>query len=182
MRTSGSRWWLRGDSEQTVIDAPAGLVYRLIADMPRMGEWSPECQRVEWTEGTTEPAVGATFVGHNRGGPKQMMRWSRAGRVVAAEDGNEFAFVTEEGGRESTVWRYQLQPTDEGTRVTESYEVRWIPAWARVLDIPTNRHRELSDSMGITLSRLKKAAEAAALRPAPPTPGSSVSPTKENAE
>jgi hypothetical protein len=33
--------------------------------------------------------------------------------------------------------------------VTESYEVRWIPAWARVLDVPTSRHRGLKEAMAI---------------------------------
>jgi hypothetical protein len=108
------------------------------------------------------------------------MRWSRAGRVLAGECGKEFAFVTEEGGRESTVWRYTLEPTDGKTRVTEAYEVRWIPAWARILDIPTNRHRELSEAMRVTLSRLKTAAEAEASGPTLPTPQSSRSSTKEN--
>ena len=124
-----------------------------------MGEWSPECERVEWTDGTTVPAEGARFVGHNRGGPFNLFRWSRGGRVLAADPGREFAFVTEEGGRESTVWRYRFQPVEGGTRVTESYEVKWIPAWARIVDVPTNRHRELQGAMRHTLEQLKTAAE-----------------------
>jgi hypothetical protein len=51
----------------------------------------------------TGPAAGAKFVGHNRGGPFKLMRWSRHGRVLTAEPGREFTFITEEGGRESTV-------------------------------------------------------------------------------
>ena len=94
-----------------------------------------------------------------------MMRWSRRGRVLTADRGREFAFVTEEGGRESTVWRYRFETVEEGTRVTESYEVRWIPAWARLLDIPTNRHRELHEAMRHTLGQLKTAAEAPASSP-----------------
>ena len=31
--------------------------------------------------------------------------------------------MTEEGGRESTEWRYRLEPLEGGTRVTESYTV-----------------------------------------------------------
>jgi hypothetical protein len=88
------------------------------------------------------------------------MRWSRHGRVLAAERGRQFAFATEEGGRESTVWRYRFEPVDGGTRVTESYEVKKIPVWARLLDVPTNRHRELLEGMRHTLARLKIAAEA----------------------
>jgi len=84
------------------------------------------------------------------------------GGVRAADPGREFAFVTEEGGRESTVWRYRFEPVVGGIHITESYEVRWIPAWARMLDIPTNRHRELHEAMGHTLGQLKTAAEAPA--------------------
>ena len=101
-------------------------------------------------------------VGHNRGGPFHLFRWSRQGRVLTAEPGRELAFVTEEGGRESTVWRYRFEPFEGGTRVTESYEVRWIPAWARIVDVPANRHRELHDAMSHTLERLKATAEAGA--------------------
>jgi hypothetical protein len=160
MPASKDRWWLTRDSQQIVISTSPGRIYGLVSDLPRMGEWSPECERVEWTDGATVAAEGARFIGHNRGGPFRLMRWSRRGRVLAADPGREFAFATEEGGRESTVWRYCFEPAEGGTRVTESYEVRWIPAWARMLDIPTNRHRELHEAMSHTLGRLKTAAEA----------------------
>ena len=159
-----SRWWLRQDSHSVVIEAPAESIYDLVADLPRMGQWSPECQRVEWLEGSTGPSEGATFVGHNRGGPGGLMKWSRRGRVISAEPGREFAFVTEEGGRDSTEWRYRLEPVGGATRVTESYLVRWIPTWARILDVPTNRARELREAMAHTLGRLKSAAESTPAR------------------
>jgi hypothetical protein len=153
------RWWLTEDSEELVMNATPEHIYGLVADLPRMGQWSPECQGVEWEAGSSVAAEGARFVGHNRGGPRNLMRWSRHGRVLVADLGQQFAFVTEEGGRESTVWRYRFEPVDGGTRVTESYEVKRIPAWARVLDVPTNRHRELMEGMRHTLDRLKIAAE-----------------------
>ncbi|HEX3979858.1 MAG TPA: SRPBCC family protein [Acidimicrobiales bacterium] len=159
MPTTNGRWWLTTDSRHATIRATAEKVYDLVADLPRMGEWSPECQQVEWTDGSTEPVVGATFVGHNKGGPAGLMRWSRRGRVLAAERGRSFAFVTEEGGRESTEWRYTFEQVEGGTRVTESYNVRWIPTWARIVDVPTNRCKELAEAMEHTLDRLKAAAE-----------------------
>jgi uncharacterized membrane protein len=160
MAPKNQRWWLTADSESVVVDAPAERIYDLVADIPRMGEWSPECQRVDWTDDSDRPVPNATFIGHNRGGPMGLMKWSRRGRVLTADRGSEFAFVTEEGGRESTVWRYRFEPVGDGTRVTESYEVRWIPTWARIVDVPTNRHRELLESMRHTLQQLKTAAEA----------------------
>jgi uncharacterized membrane protein len=155
-----SRWWLRHDSRSVVIEAPAERVYALVADLPRMGDWSPECRVVEWLDGSTGPTVGATFIGHNKGGPGGLMKWSRRGRVLAADPGREFAFTTEEGGRESTEWRYRFESMESGTRVTESYRVWWIPTWARIVDVPTNRARELREHMGRTLEQLKSAAEA----------------------
>jgi uncharacterized membrane protein len=155
-----SRWWLRHDSHSVVIGAPAADIYALVADLPRMGEWSPECRQVEWLEGWDGPSEGARFVGHNQGGPRGLMKWSRRGRVVTAREGREFAFVTEEGGREGTEWRYRFETVADGTRVTESYTVSSIPAWARVVDVPTNRARELRDAMRQTLEQLKRAAEA----------------------
>jgi uncharacterized protein YndB with AHSA1/START domain len=159
MAGRSSRWWLTEDSTEVVVDAPPERIYDLVADLPRMGEWSPECQRVEWENGSREPEVGATFVGHNRGGPRGLMKWSRRGRVLVADRGREFAFVTEEGGRESTVWRYRFDARDAATTVTESYEVKRIPVWARIVDVPTNRARELVDGMEHSLARLKAAAE-----------------------
>ncbi len=121
MAETSTRWWLTQDSTETIIDAPPERIYALVADMPRMGEWSPECQRVEWLGGSDNPVVGATFIGHNEGGPANLMKWSRKGRVLAADPGREFAFVTEEGGRESTEWHYRFEPAERGTRVVESY-------------------------------------------------------------
>ena len=46
-----------------------------------------------------------------------------------------------------------------GTRVTESYTVDKIPVWARVMDVPLNRHGDLLKNMATTLDRLKAAAE-----------------------
>ncbi len=84
------RWWLTKGSEVIVIDTEPGAVYELVADLSRMGEWSPECEKVEWEEGATGPAVGAKFVGHNRTGPGKRIKWSRHGRVLSAEPGEEF--------------------------------------------------------------------------------------------
>jgi len=162
--TRSSRWWLRQDSHSVVIEAPAERIYALVADLPRMGEWSPECQRVEWLEGSDGPSAGARFVGHNRGGPGGLLKWSRRGRVLIADPGRWFAFVTEEGGREGVQWEYRFEPVEGGTRVTESYEVHRIPTWARIVDVPTNRARELREALRHTLERLKHAAETSSAR------------------
>ena len=160
MARKSSRWWLTEDSRETVVSAAPERIYGMVADLPRMGEWSPECRSVEWEGGAGASMEGARFVGHNRGGPLGLMKWSRRGRVLVADPGREFAFVTEEGGYEGTVWRYRFEAVEGGTRVTESYEVKRIPAWARVVDVPTNRARELREAMRHTLAQLKNTVEA----------------------
>jgi hypothetical protein len=161
MAPKNQRWWLTTDSVELEIDADADRLYGMVSDLPRIGEWSPECETVTWEGDVTEPVEGTTFLGHNAVGPGRRIRYKRHGTVLSAKPGREFTFITDEGGRPSTVWRYQFEPTGEGrTRVTESYEVRWIPTWARILDIPTNRHKELLRGMRTTLERLKATAEA----------------------
>jgi hypothetical protein len=167
MAVKNQRWWLTEDEVELLIAAEADVLYRMVSDLPRIGEWSPECLAVEWEGGITVPTEGSTFVGHNAVGPGRRIRYSRHGRVLTAQAGREFAFVTDEGGRESTVWRYRFEPAAGGTRVTESYEVRWIPVWARIIDVPLNRHRELVANMRTTLQRLKTAAEGATREPTP---------------
>ena len=159
MPPKNQHWWLTEDHVELVIEADADLLYDMVSDLPRIGEWSPECEVVEWEGTITAPVEGSTFVGHNAVGPGRRIRYSRHGRVLTAERGQEFAFITDEGGRESTMWRYRFEPAGGATRVTESYEVRWIPVWARILDVPLNRHKELVANMRTTLERLKLAAE-----------------------
>jgi hypothetical protein len=162
MAPKNQRWWLTEDSVELDIEADADVLYGLVSDLPRIGEWSPECESVEWEGDVTVPVPDTTFVGHNAVGPGRRIRYSRHGRVLVADAGREFAFVTDEGGRESTVWRYRFEPRGAGrTRITESYEVRWIPVWARIIDVPTNRHKELLAGMRTTLQRLKEAVEPA---------------------
>ena len=162
MAPKNQRWWLTEDQRRARHRSRAPTCStRMVSDLPRIGEWSPECESVDWEGDVTAPVEGTTFVGHNAVGPGRRIRYSRHGRVLVADPGREFAFITDEGGRPSTAWRYRFEPRGDGrTRVTESYEVRWIPTWARILDVPTNRHKELLEGMRTTLERLKAAAEA----------------------
>jgi hypothetical protein len=160
MAPRNQRWWLTEDSVSLDIDADAETLYAMVSDLPRIGSWSPECEGVDWEGDVTTPVEGTTFVGHNAVGPGRRIRYSRHGSVLEADPGRAFSFITDEGGRPSTVWRYTFEPLGKGrTRVTEGYEVRWIPTWARILDVPTNRHKELLRGMLTTLERLKAEAE-----------------------
>lgn len=147
--------------ERIEVSAPPTLVYDLISDMTRMGEWSPECRRCEWVGSASGPAVGAEFLGHNQVGP---YRWSVGGKVVAAERGREFAFTTYLQDRESTRWRYRFEPSNFGTLVSESYEYVWSTPLVRISDAVTPRKTMLHRGMRRTLQRIKAAAESGSPR------------------
>ena len=120
-----------------------------------MGEWSPECRAGGVARGVERPGRGARFIGHNQGGPGGLMKWSRRGRVITAEPGREFAFVTEEGGREGTEWRYRLEPVEGGTVVTESYTVSMDPGLGPHRRRPDQPGQRAARAMGHTLEQLK---------------------------
>ena len=96
------------------IAAPHDVVYDLIADVTRMGEWSPECYRCEWLDGVTAAVPGARFRGYNRRGG---LRWQKTAVIDTADRGREFGFTTvnDNTGRQETQWRYSMQPSPSGT-------------------------------------------------------------------
>jgi uncharacterized protein YndB with AHSA1/START domain len=140
-----------------VIDAPAATVYDLVADVTRMGDWSPECVKCEWKD---EPGqVGSTFRGSNRRGPA---RWSTVARVLVADRPKEFAFATIYRGDESTRWTYRLAG-DGPTELTESFESVRTPWLLGVVErlVLRDRQGQLERGIDETLARIKAAAEAA---------------------
>jgi uncharacterized protein YndB with AHSA1/START domain len=145
----------------THIDAAPERVWELLADLERMGEWSPECYRVEWLDGAKSPATpGARFRGWNK---FDRMSWSVTCSVKSAIPGRELAFSTILKGREGVRWRYQLEKTQSGTEVMESFEVVWLPFGARIAEDfrMRDRDRRREEAMRTTLARIKAIAEAA---------------------
>jgi hypothetical protein len=90
-------------------------LYELIADVTRMGEWSPESAGGEWLTG--EPGtVGSTFRGDNR---RPWMKWSTICTVITAEPGKRFAFAVKARGLPVSTWEYEITPRTGGCQVTE---------------------------------------------------------------
>lgn len=101
------------------IAAAPETVYDLVADITRMGEWSPENTGGEWLDGAAGPAVGARFKGRNR----RKAGWSTTATVTEAERGRAFAFAvgSRAPGRPDTTWRYTFTvATAGGCDVTET--------------------------------------------------------------
>ena len=145
------------------VHAPAERVYELVSDVRRMGEWSPETTKCVWLDGATGPAVGARFKGTNARG---FVRWSTKPKVVAADPGREFSFVTGHMGHDMTKWTYRFTPAESGaaTDVTESYELMRDNPWyfqmaERYLMRVDDRPADLERAMRETLERIKAVAE-----------------------
>lgn len=140
------------------VAAPADLVYALIADVTRMGDWSPETDNCDWLDGATSAEVGARFRGANHLG---LVKWHTECTITAATSGKEFAFsVMHPNGREETRWRYVLTATGTGTEVVETYEFLWCPLANRLAETFIPRDRQLRRGIQQTLNRLATAAEA----------------------
>src|SRR5436190_1650856 len=98
--------------EATVeIGAPLGDLWEMVADVRRMGRYSPVCRRNRWLGEQCDPVVGARFRGYNRAGG---FRWSRECIVTESEPGRVFSFSTIFKGAESTRWRYSFVTTSAG--------------------------------------------------------------------
>jgi Polyketide cyclase / dehydrase and lipid transport len=139
--------------------SPADL-YDMVADVTRMGEWSPVCTACWWDDGAG-PSVGAWFTGRNELPGRDP--WETRSQVVAASRGAEFAFVV---GGTWTRWGYAFAPAADGTLVTESWEM--LPAGldrfgerygAEAAAQVANRFEAARTGIPATLLALKRAAE-----------------------
>jgi len=142
------------------VDALPEVVYRVVSDVTRMGEWSPETVKCAWVDGAVGPAVGARFKGTNKRG---IARWSTKPKVVVADPGREFAFDVDTDVR----WTYRFDAEGTGTKLTESFEMlrdlrpqyaffeRWV---MRIKD----RRSDLERGMAVTLERIKRVVESEA--------------------
>ena len=145
----------------TTVNAPAQQVYDLVADLTRMGKWSPECLGVDWRRGADHAVVGARFRGRNRNG---WHRWNTRGVITAAEPGRRLAWENSFLGLPMARWTYTFEPHDGGCKVTERWDDRqiflsrpWIVGWL-VTGIRSRGDRN-AETMRATLDRLRTDAE-----------------------
>lgn len=148
------------DRETVSVDARPEVVWDLVSDITRMGDWSPECTGGRWLGRRKGPQAGALFVGYNRRG---WLRWITTAKVEEAERGRSFVFRVRESG---VRWGYTFEPDGDGTRLTEFRDLTTarnglIRATGVFLGGAEEHGEELRDGMRQTLARVKAAAEAA---------------------
>jgi len=141
---------------QIDINAPAPRVRSLITDFSRMPQWSPQCRMMKML-GSLRP--GTRTVNINR---RKLQFWPTTCTVTEVIPEKKVAFRVDING---LIWSYELQPTEQGTRVIES---RHAENGAKpVANFAVNAffggvpsfERELVEGMNASLARIKTAAE-----------------------
>ncbi len=148
-------------SESIFVARPPADLYDMIADVSRMGEWSPNCRACWWDDGDG-PRIGGWFTGRNETADRT---WETRSEVIVAEPGREFAFVV---GESLVRWGYTFSPAEGETQLTESWE--FLPAGiamfkqrygddaeAQIAD----RTQAAHGGIPVTLAAIKRAAETA---------------------
>lgn len=146
-----------GSASVTLTATPAE-VYAHLTDLDKLPQLSPENMRCEYLDdATTSIAVGTRFRGHNKAGDYE---WHADCVVIEADPGRAFAFEVPPGYEHATTWRYDIEASDGGTIVTESFD-------APLLALPDvypgkieGRCAQLQRACEQTLANLKSALEA----------------------
>jgi uncharacterized protein YndB with AHSA1/START domain len=157
---------------EEVVAARPELVWDLVADVTRVGGWSPECIRAAWIGEPGRPQPGTRFTGHNR--LPNGFEYDVTCVVTEADRPRAFAWaVLDDSGdpaRPSSLWRYRIDPLPGGgSRVRQRFThgpgasyLREVAAKAPsgAAQIVAARLDELRANMRATLRAMKAAAEA----------------------
>jgi len=156
---------------EEVVAARPELVWDLVADVPRVGGWSPECIRAAWLGEPGQPEPGARFTGHNRF--PNGFEYEVTCVITQADRPIAFAWVVlDDSGdpaRPSSSWRYRIDPLPGGgsrvrQRFTHGPGASYLRAAAaqapdRAAEIIAARRDGLRANMSATLRVMKAAAE-----------------------
>jgi uncharacterized protein YndB with AHSA1/START domain len=141
---------------QIDINAPVATVWALVSDLSRMPQWSPQCRMMRPLGPLRQ---GTRTINLNR---RNYAFWPTTSTVTEVIREKKVAFRVNANG---TVWSYELEPTDVGTRLVES---RHAENGVKPLSNMTINalfggvpgfERELVDGMNQSLARIKVAAE-----------------------
>jgi uncharacterized protein YndB with AHSA1/START domain len=141
---------------QIDINAPVAKVWALVSDLSRMPQWSPQCRLMKSFGPLRQ---GARTFNLNR---RNFLVWPTTCTVTEIIPEKKVAFRV---NANNTVWSYELEPTDVGTRVVETRHaengvkaISNMSINALMGGVPSFE-RELVDDMNTTLARIKAAAE-----------------------
>ena len=138
------------------IAAPPAKVWSLVSDLRQMPRWSPQCRLMKSFGPLRQ---GAKTVNLNRRG---FLFWPTTSQITEFIPGQKLAFRVNEN---HTVWSYELEPTEAGTRLVETRRAEnGTTAVSNFLvgkfmgGVP-GFEEELIAGMNLSLRRIKAAAE-----------------------
>jgi len=144
------------------IAAPIDVVWDLLSDVTRVGEWSVECRSCEWLGGATRPMAGARFRGRNR---RNATLWTRTCEVVAVDPPKRFVWRTLPTRLlpDSTEWTVELADGGDHTRLTEAMRILHVPGiYERLFALMLPQHRDRTADLESDLRRIKDRLESSA--------------------
>ena len=139
------------------------VVWSVVSDVTRVGQWSGECRGCAWVDEVSGLAEGALFAGRNR---RSWLRWTRLNEVKLVCRPNTLVWQTLARGiyPDSVEWRWDITGTEGGTRVRESFLVLSMPKimeWVLWVVVPG--HRDRTADLIDDLARLKTLVEATSI-------------------
>ncbi len=147
------------------VAAPPEQVWRLVSDIDLPARFSAEFQGAEWID---EPGPGARFVGRNR--HELIGSWETTSWVTVYEPHRSFGWAVERPDDPVATWRFDLEETAGGTRLTFTAGLGPGPSAITELiaqhpdkeeKIIGRRLAEWQANMEATLAGIKELAEAA---------------------
>lgn len=100
------------------IEAPPERVWALISDLQLPARFSSEFQGADLLGGASVPEAGARFVGRNH--HPAVGTWETTSTITRFEPPRQFAYDVESDDEQpSASWRFSLEPTETGTRLTQ---------------------------------------------------------------
>lgn len=138
-------------SAERHIDAPAEVVFELIADPSRQPEWDGNDNLDQAAAGQRVHAVGDVFEMHNTSGK------TRQNHIVEFVEGRRIAWMPSEVGKPCPghLWSWELEPAGAGVQVRHTYD------WTNLTDenrIPKARSTQAANLLA-SIDRLAALAE-----------------------
>ncbi|UYG17816.1 SRPBCC family protein [Brachybacterium huguangmaarense] len=140
------------------IDAPAGVIFELIADPARQPEWDGNDNLAEAASGQRVRGVGDVFRMALTGDGA-----IRENHVVEFEEGERIAWLPAPEGEQPPghLWRWELEGSDDGTLVIHTYDWTDLHDEARQV----RARATTSEKLAASIDRLAALAEREAAQP-----------------
>ena len=148
------------------VEAPPSAVWPLVTEIMTPSRFGTELQEATWVEPEGGPCLGARFKGRNfhpaRG------EWETTSTIVDFVPEQRFAWAVGDPDAPSAVWRLELAPEGDGTRLRYRAQIGLGPSGLTPLiekmpdkeeRIIARRLQEFETNMTATITGIKQLAE-----------------------